>query len=226
MKKILIIGWISAASTITYYEKLNDKNYIQSNDLPKVIIYSLNFTEIEELQKKWESEAIASIVIDAIWETMNWIVIDWVVIASNTTSIAEKYMQNIPIISIFDATGRYMNSDKKYLLLGTNETMTNPYYKNRFGKYAEIIVPNSNDRQIVSDVIYNKLCKWIIEKWDAERITAMYNEYKVDWVILWCTELPLLLSEEVLKSFDIPVYIDVIDTVECHLQRILEFIKN
>jgi aspartate racemase len=49
-------------------------------------------------------------------------------------------------------------------LLGTKFTMEEDFYKGRLSeKYnIEVIVPNSEERKVVHDVIYNELCLGLI----------------------------------------------------------------
>ena len=59
MKTIGLIGGMSYTSTVTYYELLNSLTNTHFGDLttPKIILNSLNFSDIEKLQHQndWEN---------------------------------------------------------------------------------------------------------------------------------------------------------------------------
>lgn len=55
MKTIGIIGGMSFESTITYYKTINEAINKQLGNLnsAKILLYSVNFEEIANFQKKW-----------------------------------------------------------------------------------------------------------------------------------------------------------------------------
>ena len=69
---------------------------------------------------------------------------------------------NIPLLHIADATGQALKEAtvSKVGLLGTRFTMEQEFYKDRIqDKFGiDVITPNTADRQMVHDVIYQELC--------------------------------------------------------------------
>ncbi len=100
--------------------------------------------------------------------------------------------------------------------MGTKFTMEEDFYKGRlvekFG--LEVIIPNSDDRQIVHDIIYNELCLGEIKetsKNQFKRIITNLVENGAEGVILGCTEIPLLIKQ---KDVEVPLF----DTTKIHAE--------
>ncbi|EHP0882144.1 aspartate/glutamate racemase family protein [Campylobacter coli] len=64
MKTIGIIGGMSFESTITYYKTINEtiNNQLGNLNSAKILLYSVNFEEIANLQKNGEWEKAAQIL--------------------------------------------------------------------------------------------------------------------------------------------------------------------
>ena len=83
----------------------------------------------------------------------------------------------------------------------------------------EVIVPEKSDRELVAKRILEELEVGIVKESTLKEFTAiiekMKNEQGIQALILGCTELPLLLNKE-----NCPV--DCLDSVEIHLQKLIE----
>jgi aspartate racemase len=130
---------------------------------------------------------------------------------------------SIPILHIADATAQRLVQDgvSKVGLLGTQFTMEQDFYKGRLSdKFGiEVIVPDKTDREAIHHVIYDELCRGIINQASQEqylKIIAHLHEQGAQAVILGCTEIALLVNQE---STCIPLY----DTTEIHAQQGVEF---
>jgi aspartate racemase len=94
-------------------------------------------------------------------------------------------------------------------LLGTKFTMEQEFYKGRLQNQhgIEVIVPNEVEQQWVHDVIYNELVQGVISDQSRQRyveIISKLSEQGAQGVILGCTEIGLLISQEdtATKLFD------------------------
>lgn len=83
----------------------------------------------------------------------------------------------------------------------------------------EVLVPEKSDRELVAKRILEELEVGIVKESTLKEFTAiiekMKNEQGIQALILGCTELPLLLNKE-----NCPV--DCLDSVEIHLQKLIE----
>ena len=90
---------------------------------------------------------------------------------------------------------------KKVAILGTNYTMTGPVYPGALGRRGiEWEIPDEDDRMLIHRIIFDELClgTFTDEARDAYcRIIGKLAERGCDSVALVCTEIPLLVTEEV-----------------------------
>lgn len=207
MKTIGIIGGMSWESTVTYYQELNKavKHIKGGFHSAKVIINSVDFAEIEELQRLGQWEETAVILCEAA-KSLEKAGADLLLIATNTMHIVAEQVEeatNIPLIHIADATGQKLveRGISKVGLLGTAFTMEQAFYKQRLtDKFGiEVIVPNGVQRRLVHDVIYDELCLGKINQSSKQDYRAIIDdlvESGAQGVILGCTEIGLLIQQE------------------------------
>ncbi|MDE1211988.1 aspartate/glutamate racemase family protein [Vibrio aestuarianus] len=220
MKTIGMLGGMSWESTASYYKAINEgvKSELGGLHSAKICLYSVNFDEIEKLQHQGSWQETASIL-TASAKAVEAGGADFLIICTNTMhKVANEIEANIsiPILHIADATAQKLVSDgvKKVGLLGTRFTMEQDFYKQRliekFG--IDVIVPDSAERNVVHDIIYNELCRGVIDSSSREKylkIVASLHKQGAEAVILGCTEIALLIQQE---HTSVPLY----DTTEIH----------
>ena len=171
MKTIGLIGGMSWESTVTYYRIINEsvKDWLGGLHSAKILMYSVDFAEIEECQASGDWGKSAEIL-SAAALALQKAGADFIVICTNTMhKVApdiEKRIE-IPIIHIADATAdALLNADvKKAALLGTKYTMLQDFYKERLEKRGiSVIIPNVNDVETVNRVIYEELCPGVFSQ--------------------------------------------------------------
>jgi aspartate racemase len=151
---------------------------------------------------------------------------DFIVICTNTMhkmagDIEKK--AGIKVLHIAEAAGKKIAEKgmRKVALLGTKFTMEEDFYKKVLkGKYnISVVIPEKDDRGLINDVIFNELCKGILNE-DSKnqflRIIEKLAAKGAEGVILGCTEIPLLIKQEDVK---IPVF----DTTAIHAVSAFEF---
>ncbi|PST91292.1 aspartate racemase [Photobacterium sp. NCIMB 13483] len=220
MKTIGMLGGMSWESTASYYKAINEgvKAELGGLSSAKICLYSVNFEEIEKLQHqgRWNDTAV---ILTQAAKAVEAGGADFLIICTNTMHKVASEIEaeiSIPILHIADATAKKLVSDgvKKVGLLGTRFTMEQDFYKSRLTNKFEIdvIVPSTESRAIVHNVIYDELCKGIISAESRVKYLNIINElYKsgAEAVILGCTEIALLIQQQ---HTDIPLY----DTTEIH----------
>lgn len=219
MKTIGLIGGMSWESTVTYYQIINEtiREKLGGLHSAKIILYSVDFAEIEEYQSKGDWDKSAILLASAAMR-LEQAGADYIVICTNTMHKVAPYIQkkiNIPIIHIAETTAEALkkNSVKKVALLGTKYTMTQDFYKEKIQQNGiEVMIPNEKDIEIVNDIIYNELCLGIISDKSRNKYVRIIDSLKAngaEGVILGCTEIGLLISQE---YSSIPIY----DTTQIH----------
>ncbi|QQK08609.1 aspartate/glutamate racemase family protein [Miniphocaeibacter halophilus] len=222
MKTIGLIGGMSWESTTLYYEIINKVVSEKLGGLhsAKILLYSVDFAEIEELQRKGQWNKSADILAEI---AMNLEVAgaDFILICTNTMHKVAGKVQgkiNIPILHIAEATVAKLKENKisKVLLLGTKYTMTEDFYKGKLkAKGIDVVVPNEEDIEIVNEIIFSELCLGKINEKSKEKYIKIINSYKdrgIEGVILGCTEIGLLINQ---NDLEIPVF----DTTIIHCEQ-------
>ena len=108
MKTIGLIGGMSWESTVTYYQLINEtvKEKLGGLHSAKILLYSVDFAEIEACQSKGEWDKSADILADAA-KNLEKAGADFIVICTNTMHKVAPQIQeqiHIPILHIADAT--------------------------------------------------------------------------------------------------------------------------
>lgn len=222
MKTIGLIGGMSWESTIPYYKIINEeiKEKLGGLHSAKIILYSVDFEEIEKCQSDGNWDKSAEILSDAA-EKLEKAGADFIVICTNTMhKVAPQIAQriNIPIIHIADATADKLieNGISNVALLGTKYTMLQDFYKQRLiERGINVIIPDTDDIEIINRVIYSELCLGIISDSSRDefiRIITALKDKGADGVILGCTEIGLLIHR---NDSPIPIF----DTTEIHAKK-------
>ncbi|NVD07840.1 aspartate/glutamate racemase family protein [Vibrio sp. JPW-9-11-11] len=220
MKTIGVIGGMSWESTATYYRYLNQGVKQAKGGLhsAKVVINSVDFAEVESLQRQGEWHKSGELLASAA-RSLQSAGADFILIATNTMhKVASQIEQavDIPLLHIADATGEALVEQgiTTVGLLGTAFTMEQSFYKQRltekFG--IEVLVPNGVQRKLVHDVIYQELCLGKVHQRSKDDYCTIIEELAsngAQGVILGCTEIGLLVEQ---TDSRVPLF----DTVAIH----------
>jgi aspartate racemase len=227
MKTIGMIGGMSWESSLEYYRIINEAVKERLGDLhsAKSLMYSVDFAEIEVLQRegRWQDATRAMIEAARAVEAGG---ADFLIICTNTMhKMANEVQQSIaiPLLHIADATADVIKARglQRIGLLGTRFTMEQDFYRGRLvEKYAlDVLVPQEADREIVHRVIYDELVLGRIEpasKAEYLRIIANLAQAGADGIILGCTEIGLLVSQ---TDCSLPLF----DTTRIHALAAVEY---
>lgn len=226
MKTIGLIGGMSWESTVTYYQLINEavKKSLGGLHSAKILLYSVDFQEIEECQTRGDWEKSARILGDAA-KGLEGAGADCIVICTNTMhkvapQIGERV--SIPILHIAEATAEALieSGISRVLLLGTRYTMQQDFYKEKLVERGiEVMVPGDEDMEIVNRIIFGELCLGVISEESRREYLRIIEEQKgrgAQGVILGCTEIGLLISQ---ADTELPVF----DTTQIHAGRAAEW---
>ena len=222
MKTIGLIGGMSWESTVTYYQLVNEtvKKELGGLHSAKLLLYSVDFAEIEECQEKGEWDKSAQILAAAA-KNLEKAGADFIVICTNTMHKVAPVIQkqiDIPIIHIADATADALIAAGigKVGLLGTKYTMTQDFYKEKLvARGISVIIPDEADVELVNNVIYDELCLGVISDTSREQYRQIIEKMAqkgAKGVILGCTEIGLLIHQ---KDSVLPVF----DTTQIHATK-------
>jgi len=227
MKVIGMIGGTSWESTKEYYEIINKKvnEILGGNHSGKCLLYSVDFAEIVELSLKENWKVIDKIMVESA-KRLEKGGADFIIICANTLHLCTKAINEIislPLLHIAEATGAEIKKKnlKKVGLIGTKFTMEKDFYKDILNKKfgIEVLVPNHEDRNIINNIIYQELVNGKILDESRQKYVEIINKLEKNGakgVILGCTEIPLLISDN-------DVRIPTFDTTRIHAEKAVEY---
>jgi len=225
MKTIGLLGGMSWESTQTYYRLLNEgvKTRLGGLHSAKIVLYSVDFADIEALQHKGDWGATARILSDAALSVQK-AGADFLMIGTNTMhKVAPEIEQaiGIPLLHIADATAQVLKKDgaTRVGLLGTRFTMEQAFYRERLENAGiDVVIPDEPQRHLIHRVIYEELCLGQIVA-DSRRayleVVDSLAERGAEAVILGCTEIGLLIRQD---DTPVPLY----DTTGIHAAQAVE----
>jgi len=206
MKTLGIIGGMSWESTVLYYQLINRgiKRELGGLHSAQLVIYSVDFAEIEALQHAGEWDA-AGRALNDVAKSLQSAGADLLLIATNTMhKVSEQTLDGIdlPLVHIVDPTAAAIREAGfgKVGLLGTGFTMVDDFYKGRMQQQhgIEVLVPNEADQSLVHRVIYDELCLGEIKEASLSAYLEIIDrliDQGAEAVILGCTEITLLVKQ-------------------------------
>ncbi|PHZ84317.1 aspartate/glutamate racemase family protein [Paremcibacter congregatus] len=230
MQKFGLIGGTSWYSTIDYYRGINHSVNITfgNNTNPPLMVTTMNQKVIHDLEKADDWGGVAKMLITAGLDFQS-VGVKAVALCANTTHHVYDQLQaalNIPVLHIADAVGKVIAAQgwKKVGLLGTVYTMEGDFVRGRLNeKFAvETLVPEKADRDRMQHYLYEEMSHGVFSPEAQDyfaRLIAAFKAEGAEAVILGCTEYPILLR-------DTEVCLPKIDSTECHVKDIVQFILS
>jgi aspartate racemase len=226
MKTIGIIGGLSPASTVKYYQWLNDgmREQLGGHHSAKIILWSVEFAEFCALKDKGDWETQSKLLCHAA-KQLERAGADFVVLATNTMhKMADDIIASIsiPFLHIADATASKVLEQKieTIAFLGTKYSMELDFYTGRLrDRGLNVLIPDAPDRKIINEIIYNELTKGVVlEESRAEymRVISKLRDQGAQGVVLGCTEITMIVDPQ-----DCPI--PVFDTTRIHVDEALQF---
>ena len=227
MKTIGLIGGMSWESTVHYYRRINEgiKNRLGGLHSARIILYSVDFDDIERMQNSGDWDAAGNYLAEAACR-LESSGADFLVLCTNTmhkVAPAIERQARIPLLHIADATAESIKKSgiSRVGLLGTRFTMEEEFYRGRLATQhsLEVMVPEAFELESVHGIIYNELCLGLIRDQSRmvfRRIISNLISRGAEGIILGCTEIGMLLSA---KDASVPVF----DTTDIHAAGAVDF---
>jgi aspartate racemase len=220
MKCIGLIGGMSWESTAIYYRMLNQgvKARLGVHHSAKLILYSVDFAEIEALQRSGHWDEAGRILASAA-ATLQNAGADFVVLCTNTmhnVAAAIEMSLSIPLLHIADPTAAAIKAAgiHSIALLGTRFTIEQNFYAGRLrdSHGLNVLLPAKEERDEIHRVIYDELVHGKVSLQSKHTYVAVIERLQregAQGVILGCTEIALLIGQ---ADVSIPCF----DTTELH----------
>ena len=226
MQVVGLIGGMSWESTVPYYRQINEaiKERLGGLHSAKIILYSLDFHEIERLQKAGDWVKAGEILADAA-RSLEAAGADFLVLCTNTMHRVAPAIESavgIPLLHIADPTAEEIQKCGFSMvgLLGTRFTMEQAFYRDRLHqRYGlTVLVPPLPDREVIHRIIYEELCVGRVldeSRSEYRRVMAGLVSRGAQAIILGCTEISLLVGK---NDSTVPLF----DTTEIHAREAAE----
>ena len=227
MKTLGLLGGMSSESTAIYYRLLNEGVNARAGGLSsaQLILWSFDFADISARQSAGDWEGLARSLAEAA-RALERAGADCVMICANTMHKLADDVQaaiDVPLLHIVDATAAAIKAtaSRRPALLATRYTMEQDFFtgrmRQRFG--IETPIPGEAARVELHRIIYGELCLGVVTPSSKAAFMSMIEALRADGadgVILGCTELGLLLTQD---EIDIPVF----DTAMIHVNAGIDF---
>lgn len=226
MKTIGLIGGMSWESTVLYYRQINQtiKEAMGGLHSAKIVLYSVDFHDVEQLQRAGNWEGAGELLADAA-RSLEAAGADFLVLCTNTMhkiSPAIEAAVRIPLFHIADPTALAIKHAGYATvgLLGTRFTMEQAFYRERLRDRhgLDVLVPSQEDRDLIHRVIYEELCLGKVDpdsRIQYRRVMADLAAQGAQAIILGCTEITLLVDQ---GDATVPLF----DTTTIHARKAAE----
>lgn len=225
MKTIGLIGGMSFESTADYYKSINRmiNQHYGGHTSAKIVLFSVDFGEIERCQSEGKWKESAQILMDAAVK-LESIGADMIALCTNTMHIIADDIQSalfVPFVHIADVTARKIRSKNitKVGLMATRYTMEMGFYVDRLKRFGlDVVIPNERDRKMTNDTIFNELVHGIINQQSKENFFSIVNDLVsqgCEGIILGCTEIGMLIKTE-------DCLVPLFDTTQIHCEALVE----
>ena len=204
MKVMGLIGGMSWNSTLEYYRLINEgvSRRLGGFHSAHLVLYSLDFEEIERAQHEDNWENAVHILTDA-GMALERAGATFLVICTNTMhKVADLVAEGtgLPLVHLGDAVGNVIKEHglRQVGLLGTRFVMEEPFYRERLRKNSgiDVLVPEQAEQGVVHRIIYEELCLGKMKRASCQaclKITEGLKGQGAKGIVLGCTELPLLI---------------------------------
>jgi aspartate racemase len=221
--RVGLLGGMSYESTLKYYQLFLEKYYEKEHNYsyPEIIIFSLNFQKVIDYELGNEKEKYIEYLMKGISSLEN-AGADFIFMAANSPHAVYEDLKSqakVPLLSIVKATAEKAKKEnmRKLLLLGIKFTMQSTFYQEEFKALGmEVITPLDKEQDEIDKTIFDELVIGILNSESKKRLLEIISNYKVDGVILGCTELPLIIKQEDIK-------LKLLDTIEIHIDSALDY---
>jgi amino-acid racemase len=198
---------MSWESTATYYRLLNlaVRQRLGGLHSARVILYSVDFHDVERLQRAADWDAAGVLLADAA-ASLQSAGAGCIVIGANTmhkVAPAVEAAVRIPLLHVVDAAAGPIRCAglSTVGLLGTRFVMEQDFYVDRLrSRHAlQVLVPGRQDRDIIHRIIFEELVLGTLleaSRSEFRRIMAALVGQGAQGIILGCTEFSLLVRAE------------------------------
>lgn len=224
VKRIGLLGGIGPEGTVDYYQRIIEATRDPADGIntPEILIYSANLREAYDIVNADDRPALTTWLASKL-DTLAAAGADFAAMTANTAHLVFDEVAastRLPLISIVDATCAEVQrlGLQRGGLMGTGFTMRADFYAKAFARHGiELISPTDADQALIHNKLFTEIELGIYrdETRDAllEIVRQMRERQGIEFMVLGCTELPLILPSH---AFAIPL----LNTTALHVDAI------
>ena len=225
MKKLGLIGGMGPESTIPYYHDIvyGVQQKLGTNAFPELTIESVNVFQVLRLCGEQKYKELTEYLLQAIHH-LAAAGADFAALSANTPHIVFDELQRqspLPLVSIVESTCREAKRQQltKIGLIGTVFTMNGDFFKKPFLQNGiDVMIPTEQEMAYINDKISSELELGVVKEETLKEfqkiIERMKCEDRIQAIVLGCTELPLILNDQVSP-------VPCLDTMKIHIQDLV-----
>lgn len=205
VQTIGLIGGMSWESSAEYYRLLNTgvEERLGGLHSAKVVMSSVEFSEVTALQAEERWDDVAAILIEAA-RGVEAAGADFLMLCTTTFHRVAEQVEaaiGIPLLHLGDVVAQAITSQglSKVALLGTSFAMERQFFIERFARHGvEVIIPGVEHHETINGIIYNELVHGKVLDTSRRTIVGLVEglwDAGAQGIILGCTELELLVKQ-------------------------------
>jgi aspartate racemase len=203
-KTIWILGGMGPEATYKVYEYIvnifqRERWAVHDADFPQIIINSIPVPDM--VSGSWLENTYIYQCLKSWINVLKNAGADCIIIPCNTAhtflSWHEHEIKSWNLIHMIEIVATHLSilRKKNTLILWTKTTIQSQIYQDALlDKNIDYCVPNQDEQKKITNVILNVLA-WQHTLNDHDCLVEIIQNHDCDSVILWCTELPLILTE-------------------------------
>lgn len=224
MKRIGLIGGVSWHSSLEYYRLLNESagRKFGSGSAANIVLINVDLNEYDSYLYGGQVEKAKQLLIDAALDAEK-AGAALIALCSNGCHCFYDSLEstvNVPIIHIADATGKEIVKQGLTLvgLLGVRRTMEDDFYRSRLENMGITpVIPSDSQREYIHASIFEELIKGDLRDSTRSQYLEIIRDLAdkgAQGVILGCTEIPLLITQD---DTELPLF----PTLDLHCQELI-----
>lgn len=228
MKKLGLIGGTGPESTIEYYRQIEYGVQKKTGCFPNLVIESLSVFDVLSYCEKHDYDGLTAYLLRGL-QCLADAGAQFACFTGITPHIVYERVaakSPIPVISMVEAACEYAKSQnyKTVALLGTYPTMSGSFFHNTFRQHGvKVVTPSEEEMRFIGEKIEAELeLGMVVDETRArmcEIAARLANEENAEAIVLGCTELPMILDENVLSM-------PCLDVMKVHIEKLISMIVH
>lgn len=226
MKKLGMIGGTGPESTISYYKQIEYGVQQKTGAFPPVVIESLSVFDVLRFCGEQDYEGLVAYLLKG-FQNLAAAGADFACLTGITPHIVFEEIARqspIPVVSIIDTACQYAKAHHytRIALLGTYPTMKGTFFQRPFkAQGIEVVTPTEEEKQYIGRKIEEELELGQVVPATQQRFCEiakrLAQEEKAQAIVLGCTELPLILHDDLTP-------VPCLDVMKIHIDKLVSMI--